>query len=131
MSVLIQEVIYLQAQILVMADTPVMALPAPPAGYVNIIFSISHYMDYNGTPYTGGGTISYSSLPGTGQDILNDDDLNENAADVMFTMLSAHTVTKPFITILPLYASMNANPTGAGSTIKAYIAYEQKIFQAG
>lgn len=131
MSVLIQEAIYLQAQILVMGDTPIVALPAPPAGYVNVIFSISHYMVYNGIPYTLGGDISYSSHPNEGQTTWFDDGLYQNTGDVMFPMKLNYPGYAPFATVLPLYASMNSNPVGLGSTIKAYIAYEQKIFQAG
>jgi hypothetical protein len=126
MAILVQEVQYLQGSILTMGDTPIVALPAPAAGYVNVVLSISHFMDYNGTPYAAGGDISYSSHPNEGQTIWFDDGLYQNTSDVMFPMKVNYPGYAPFATTLPLYASMNSNPTGAGSTIIAYIVYETK-----
>src|ERR1019366_7077669 len=64
------QAVFAPAGVIALYGTPAVALPAPPAGYVNNILGISHAMTYNSTAYTTATKLLYSS---GGAKVMEDD----------------------------------------------------------
>lgn len=126
MAILVQETDLTQAQILAISTTPIQILPAPAAGYVNVVLGVSLDMVYTGTPYVSADALVISSLPAMGQSILNDDGVFTTNSDASFPFGNTARQLVPFSTKRALYVNSNSNPIGAGSPITLFTLYETK-----
>lgn len=113
-------------QVLALHATPIIALAAPPAGYVNNIFGINVRLVYNSAAYAGGGNLTVGKY-------LNNSNANyyldniilaatSNYHSLMFTNQSTPGLQS---WIDDLYVTTDNVQTLGNSPIQLYITYEQ------
>jgi hypothetical protein len=117
-------------------NTPMIVLPAPPAGKAHNILGISHRVIFNANPYTGASSLYYgvyiatwnigfpmifidgNALPATA---------NYNAPAGMPSVIDdTISLFQPgvFSTVDDFYVQSNGIPTGGDSDIQILISYE-------
>lgn len=117
------QVILAPATIFALSVTRVVALPAPPAGFINHILGVSNDMDYGTAPYIGATNLIYESEEGT--DIFTDATTLPATADKQVPALKAQATQGLFSTTKALYIKANAVGSVGDSTVNSYITYEQ------
>lgn len=117
------QVILAPATIYALSVTRQIALPTPPAGYVNNILAISHGMTFSSAAYTGATKLIYESKSGV--NIFEDSAILPAVADAQTPTLKSQATQGIFSTTEALYVTADGVAAAGNSTISGYISYEQ------
>lgn len=117
------QVILVPATIFTLSATRVVALPAPPVGFINHILGVSNDTDYGTAPYTGATTLIYESAEGT--NIFTDAATLPATADKQVPALKSQATQGLFSTTKALYVTADGVGANGDSTVNSFITYEQ------
>lgn len=109
--------------ILALYATPVVALAAPPSGFVNNILGISHDMTYVSAAYATATKFKYGVSDGT--DVYEELNCLPATANVNLPTVKKLSTQSVFSTTKDFYVTTDAAAITGDSTINAYIIYEQ------
>lgn len=118
-----EQIILAPATVYALSATRQIALPAPPAGYINNILSVSHGMEFVSAAYTGATKLIYESKSGV--NIFEDSAMLPAVADAQAGTLKSQATQGIFGTTEALYVTADAVAAAGDSTINGYITYEQ------
>lgn len=122
----VKKITYTPANIYAMFATPQMVLPAPPAGFVNNILSVTHDMTFNTLAYTGAVNFRYGLTLNNTVYIFIDNQSLAAIYDINYTLLKQSALAVMFSTTKAFYITTNAAAATGNSNIDAYIIYETK-----
>jgi len=105
-------------------NTNIIALAAPPAGYVNRILGVTHKKIYGGSPYVESINIYYGETSGGLNAIYTDDFSTSDANDYNRTLEMPSVMTPVFCTVDDFVISASATTTMGNSVIQSYLTYE-------
>lgn len=117
------QIILTPAMIFALSVTRRVAIPAPPAGFVNNFFCAAHEMDYGSAAYTGATKLIYESESGT--NILEDSAILPATADKETVALKSQATQGTFSTTKAIYVTADGVGADGDSTINGFLSYEQ------
>jgi hypothetical protein len=104
--------------------TPIVVLPAPPAGYVNNILRASVDLRFVSTGYLTASSVYFGDIDCNSLAVTR----NGTLSNVLTAATNASLgVATPISTIRPFYITTNATATTGDSPITVTIAYEQTL----
>ena len=115
------QAVLIPANIIASYATPIISLPAPPAGFINNILGISH-QSTGGTAYTTATKLIYQS---GGLKFMEDDAILAATGSYNSPALKSAATQTIFSTTQAVTVTTDAQAATGTSTINAYLIYEQ------
>jgi hypothetical protein len=114
------------ASVLTLNATPVSLIPAPGAGFVNIVDSVYATIDYNSAAYVldaAGLTVRYTDGSGASVGATLTQAFGQASADAIQSVRAAATALTPVANAAIVLYADNADPTTGNSAIKVRVYY--------